>query len=104
MTENPYLAPTSAEELETERTVIVDPLTGAITTIGARIERLSVDAHGRQRRDVLHAVAASADHAQLLSPFSQPLWPSAISVPRPLVHPFFSMPAGRPADAAALVT
>src|SRR5258708_14004482 len=96
MTENPYLAPTPAEELETERTVIVDPLTGAITTIGARIERLSVDAHGRQRREVLHAVAASADHAQLLFPFSQPLWRCAVSAAPPLVQPLFSIACRRP--------
>ena len=44
MSENPYRpGPTSAEQRETERTVIVDPVTGAVTVIGARMERLAVD-------------------------------------------------------------
>ena len=103
MTENPYLTPTPAEELETERTVIVDPSTGETVTIGARIERLSVDVHGRQRRDVLHAVAASADHAQLLFPFAQPLWRCCICGAQPLVKPFFCSACGRPVDAACRV-
>ncbi|HSQ05213.1 MAG TPA: hypothetical protein VLN59_14305 [Burkholderiales bacterium] len=103
MTENPYRDPTPIEHVETERTVIVDQITGAITTIGARVERISIDAEGRQRREVTHAVAASADHAQLLFPYDQPLWRCAVCGAQPLAKPFFCAACARPVCAACRV-
>lgn len=103
MTENPYLDPTPVDQVETERIVTVDPVTGAITTIGARVEHLTIDAAGRQQRDVTHAIAASADHAHLLFPFAQPLWRCAICGAQPLAKPFFCAACGRPICAACRV-
>lgn len=100
MTENPYQTHDSAEQLETERTVIIDPVTGGSITIGARIERTTTDAEGHERRDVLNAVTASADHAELLFPFKQPLWRCCICGAQPLVKPFF---CGAPAIEASTV-
>ena|SRR5581483_6639814 len=101
MTENPYQAP-SGEQLETERTVIVDP-SGATITIGARIERITTDDAGNERRDVLNAVTASADHAELLFPYANPLWRCAVCGAQPLAKPFFCAVCRRPVDAACVI-
>ncbi len=83
---NPYQLDATSEQVETERTVIIDPLTGETITIGARIERTLLDATGRQQHDVLHVVAPSADGKQLLFPYNEPLYACGICAARPLVH------------------
>ncbi len=61
MNANPYQSTNRSEELATERTVIIDPATGEVLTIGARIERHTIDESGQERRDVMHVVVPSAD-------------------------------------------
>lgn len=84
---NPYQHDqTAVEQIETERTVIIDPATGIPITIGARIERLRLDATGQQKREIVHIVAPSADGQQLLYPYAQKLFSCAICGARPLVR------------------
>ena len=88
MTTNPYHdSATSFETIATERTLLVDPATGATITIGARVEHVTVDAvTGRQHREVTHLVACSADGQQLLFPYKQALFACACCGARPLMH------------------
>jgi hypothetical protein len=87
MTDNPYQATgTPVETLDTERTIIIDPATGATVTIGARIERVVLDATGRQQREVVHVVAPSADGQQLLYPYQHALYACGSCGAQPLVH------------------
>jgi hypothetical protein len=93
---NPYQHDQSTvEQLDTERTVIIDPVTGETMTIGARIERVLMDATGRQQHDVLHVVAPSADGAQLLFPYNEPLYACGVCGARPLVHAHQCRACGR---------
>jgi hypothetical protein len=97
MSENPYRpGPTSGEQRETERTVIVDPVTGAVTVIGARMERLAVDEAGRLQREIVHVVLPSADAQQLLFPYSEKLYECACCHAQPLVQPFRCGACNRP--------
>lgn len=106
MTANPYLDnATPLETLATERTVIVDPVTGATVTIGARIERLRVDASGMQVRDVTNLVASSADGQQLLFPYRQALYACACCGAKPLVRATRCVSCGRyMCDACRVIT
>jgi hypothetical protein len=106
MTANPYLDnATSVETLATERTVIVDPVTGATVTIGARIERLRVDPSGTQVRDVTNLVASSADGQQLLFPYRQALFACGCCGAKPLVHATRCASCGRHmCDACRVIT
>lgn len=97
MTDNPY-QPTDAtlETLDTERTIIIDPVTGIPVTIGARIERLVLDPNsGRQHRELVHVVAASADGQQLLYPYQQTLYSCVSCGARPLVQAIRCARCGR---------
>jgi len=106
MTANPYLDnATPVETLAIERTVIVDPLTGATVTIGARIERQRVDPYGAQVRDVTNFVASSADGQQLLFPYRQALFACACCGAKPLVHATRCASCGRfMCDACRVIT
>jgi len=86
MNANPYQGTSRTEELETERTVIVDPATGEVFTIGARIERIVTDDAGQERRDIMNVVVPTADGKQLLFPYNEPLYTCAACGARPLVH------------------
>jgi hypothetical protein len=100
---NPYQHDlTGTEQLDTERTVIIDPVTGQTVTIGARIERIRLDAHG-QHRDVLHVVAPTADHEQLLFPYARPLATCACCGIQPLARPFRCAACQRPTCIACRV-
>lgn len=83
---NPYLTDDSSEQVETERTVIIDPTTGEMITIGARIERTTIDVQGHERRDVMNIVVPSADGKQLLFPYNEPLYMCSVCGRQPLVH------------------
>ena len=106
MTANPYLDnATPIETLATERTVVVDPITGATVTIGARIERQRVDPSGTQVRDVINLVSSSADGQQLLFPYRQALFSCACCGAKPLVHATRCASCGRHmCDACRVIT
>jgi hypothetical protein len=87
MNANPYQSTSRTEEIETERTVTIDPLTGELFTIGARIERTTVDeATGQERRDIMNVVVPTPDGKQLLYPYKQPLYRCTCCGTGPLVH------------------
>ena len=82
---NPYTNPSIGfETVETEHTVLLDRLTGATLPLGARIERITIDANGKQARDVVNIVARSADGEELLYPYQQPLYTCSRCGARPL--------------------
>ena len=85
---NPYLdRDHPLETIETERTVIIDPVTGAMMTIGARIDRTIADpVTGQERREILHVVTPSADGQALLFPYKQQLYRCGVCGAHPLVH------------------
>ncbi|HTD83287.1 MAG TPA: hypothetical protein VK648_05785 [Gemmatimonadaceae bacterium] len=96
MNANPYQSTTRTEELSTERTVIIDPATGEVITIGARIERTMIDeASGQERRDVMNVVVPTADGKQLLFPYNEPLYACASCGAKPLVHAMQCAACGR---------
>ncbi|HEV7428790.1 MAG TPA: hypothetical protein VGQ46_20755 [Thermoanaerobaculia bacterium] len=99
---NPYRDATP-EQRETERTVIIDPATGEISTIGARLERLAVDAAGRLHREIVHVVLPSADAQELLFPYGEKLYACACCHAQPLVQPFRCAACARPMCAACRV-
>jgi len=87
MNANPYQSTTRSEEIETERTVIIDPITGETITIGARIERITIDeATGQERRDVMNVVVPTPDGKHLLFPYEEPLYRCTCCGAGPLVH------------------
>jgi hypothetical protein len=86
MNANPYQNTNRVEEIETERTVIIDPATGEVITIGARIERITTDDAGGERRDVMNVVVPSADGKQLLFPYNEPLYACGVCGRQPIVH------------------
>jgi hypothetical protein len=106
MTANPYQSTTRTEEVETERTVIIDPATGEVITIGARIERITIDeATGRERRDVMNIVVPTPDGKQLLFPYDEPLYRCTCCGAGPLVHAERCAACGRfICDACRVVT
>lgn len=106
MTANPYQNTTRTEQIETERTVIIDPTTGAVITIGARIERITIDeATGQERRDVMNIVVPTADGKQLLFPYNEPLYRCTCCGAGPLVHAEQCAVCGRfMCDACRVVT
>lgn len=99
---NPY-NDTTPEQREIERTVIIDPATGAVVTIGARMERLTADATGSLQREIVHVVIPSADAQELLFPYKERLFECAICHARPLVQPFRCASCQRPICAACRV-
>lgn len=100
---NPYQTPDTSEQLETERMVVIDPVTGATITIGARVERITTDASGGQRRDVMHIVAPSADGEHLLFPYKRPLAACVCCGVQPLLRPFRCANCNRPMCAACRI-
>lgn len=86
---NPYTDPIPLEEREFERTVLVDPATGVVETIGARFERFTIDPEsGVLTREVTNVVTATKDGQELLYPYNAPLFTCSVCGTRPLMQPF----------------
>jgi len=86
MNANPYQSTNRTEEIQTERTVIIDPVTGDVITIGARIERITIDEAGQEQRDVMNIVVPTPDGKHLLFPYNEPLYRCTCCGAGPLVH------------------
>jgi hypothetical protein len=106
MNANPYQTATRTEEVATERTVTIDPATGEVITIGARIERTTIDdVTGQERRDVMNIVVPTADGKHLLFPYEQALYRCACCSAGPLVHAQQCSGCGRfSCDACRVIT
>jgi hypothetical protein len=87
---NPYQATTTpVEQRETERTILVDPVTGETLTIGARVDRVLLDpATGASHHEVTHVIVPAADGQALLFPYAERLYACSHCGARPLLQPF----------------